>query len=310
MKKNSYWLTMQAGEESTFLRDTSMREQYQMDKDALPVRYYDKHFYFVDWHWHEEVEFTVIQCDRLICEIGNERLILKRGDCVLINSQVMHQYAPVHESENESLWDSLLFDPKLIADVDSPVYRDFIEPIIRSGRQYLILDQKASWQRKVVEYLKKAQELCIKSPPEVDLYLKFYLTGLWIQLAEHKDLFPAYENTSPKQRRMERLRMMMRYIWEHYQEPITLADIARVVHVSERTAERCFKDEIQISPLVYLQNYRLSCARRMLLTEEDSILDIALNCGFESSSYFDRLFKRTYHMTPRQFRQEQAEGNA
>ncbi len=306
MRRNHYWLTLESGEESSFLRDPYMKEQYQMDEGVLPVRYYDKHFYFVDWHWHEEVEFTVIQCDELICEIGSERLTLKRGDCLLINSQVMHRYAPTDSAQDDSLWDSLLFDPKLIFDVDSTVYQQFIEPILRSSRQYLVFDRTVSWQNELVELLKKAQTFCISNPPEVDLYLKHTLTGLWILLVEHRDLFPSYENASPKQQRMKRLRGMMRYIWEHYPEPITLADIAREVHVSERTAERCFKNEIQVSPLIYLLNYRLACARRMLLSEEDSILNIALSCGFENISYFDRVFKRTYHMTPNQFRKSNA----
>ncbi len=303
MRKNNYWLTTETGEECTPLVNTTMREHYEAEEGVLPVRYSDKHYYQVDWHWHEEVEFSVVQCEELICEIGNERLVLHRGDCVMINSQVMHQYTPAVEQEKGNLWNSLLFDPKLIAEVDSSVYQEFIEPIIRSSRQYLILDQNVQWQKEIRKRLKEVQDVCVENPPAVDLYLKHLLAGLWILLAEHKELFPACENTSPKQRSRERLRIMMRYIWDHYQEAITLADIARSVHVSERTAERCFKEEIQISPLVFLQNHRLRCARRMLLSEKSSILEIALSCGFESSSYFDRIFKRTYHMTPSQFRQ-------
>ncbi|MDO4616425.1 MAG: AraC family transcriptional regulator [Lachnospiraceae bacterium] len=306
MNKNNYWVTLQDMKETDFfVKDASMKEQFRFKEGILPVRYYDQHLYYVDWHWHEEVEFTQIVCDQMICEIGSEQLTLRKGDCLLINSQVLHQYVQVDtEQEGISDWTSLLFDPQLIADADSLAYRQYIEPIIRSSRQYLLLDPSVPWQKAVIEYFQKAEQLCVSNPPVVDLYLKQALTGLWIQLAEHMDLFPAYENRSPKQRKQERLRIMMRYIWEHYQEPITLTDIAREVHVSERTAERCFKDEIQVSPLIYLQNYRLRCARRMLLTDESSsILDIALNCGFESSSYFDRIFKRAYQITPRQFRQ-------
>ncbi len=308
MERNNYRIALKEGSESEFfVRDASMKEQYQFKEGILPVRYYDQHLYTVDWHWHEEIEVTEILSDQLLCEIGSERLRLKKGDCVLINSQVLHQYLQEEEKERQEGswtgdWVSLLFDPQLIADVDSRVYREFIEPIVRSSRQYLVLDPSVPWQKSVIDCFKEAEKYCIENPPAVDLYLKHSLTGLWIQLAEHIELFPAYENRSPKQRRQERLRIMMRYIWEHYQEPITLTDIAREVHVSERTAERCFKDEIQVSPLLYLQNYRLRCARRMLLTEEASILDIALSCGFESSSYFDRIFKRAYQMTPRQFR--------
>lgn len=279
-----------------------MREQYESEEGVLPVRYYDKHFYFVDWHWHDEVEFTEIQCDQLICEIGNEQVVVNRGDCIMINSKVLHRYLPVDESGKESLWDSLLFSPEVIADMDSAIHRNFIAPIIQSSRSYLVFDQTIPWQKEAVDHLKEAEKYCIDCPPAVDLYLKRALTALWIQLAEHKELFPEYQNGNSKQRQQERLRMMIRYIWEHYQESLTLADIAGVVHVSERTAERCFKEEIQVTPLIYLQNYRLRCAKRLLQSSTDNILEIALACGFESSSYFDRVFKNTYGMTPRQYR--------
>ncbi len=309
MKQNNYWVMLREGDaEEYFERDASMKEQFQFHEDTLPVRYYDKHKFYIDWHWHEEVEITEILTEELVCEIGTERLTLKKGDCVLINSQVLHQYIPPKQ-EQEETWASLLFEPSVIAEVDSAVYREFVEPITRSSCQYLVLDPAVPWQREIISFYKEAEALCRQCPPTVDLRLKQTLISLWIRLAEHMEQFPAYESRSPRQRRQERLRIMMRYIWEHYQEPITLTDIANEVHVSDRTAERCFKDEIQISPLLYLQNYRLRCARRMLLTQEDSILEIALQCGFESSSYFDRLFKRTYSITPRQFRQTQSRKN-
>ncbi|MCQ2510055.1 MAG: AraC family transcriptional regulator [Lachnospiraceae bacterium] len=308
MRKNKYVLSAYDGGKNPIMRDASMKEQYQSEKDILPVRYYDKTVYFVEWHWHEEVEFTIIQCDGLLCEIGTERILLKRGDCVLINSRVLHKYAPADGSEAENqkqyVWDSLLFDPRVIAELDSPVYRTLIEPIMHSGCQYLVLDPKVDWQALMIQRLDEAVRCCVENPPAVDLRLKYALTGLWIPLAEHMDLFRGDGKQSPRQNRQERLRMMMRYIWEHYDEPVTLAEIAKEAHVSERTAERCFKEEIQTTPLLYLQNYRLRCARRLLLSTTDSILEIALACGFESSAYFDRIFKRVYHITPRQFRNE------
>lgn len=306
MRKNYYLLTAQQGEKSPFLRDDSMKEQYESEEGVLPVRLYDKAFHFVDWHWHEEVEFTIIQCDGLLCEIGTERILLNRGDCVLINSRVLHKYAAADgnedENNNQYVWDSLLFDPRVIAELDSPVYRTMIEPIMHSSRQYLVLDPNIDWQQVMIRRLDEAVRCCVENPPVVDLHLKYALTGLWIPLAEHMELFRGDGRRSPRQNRQERLRMMMRYIWEHYEEPITLAEIAKEAHVSERTAERCFKEEIQTTPLLYLQNYRLRCARRLLLSTTDSILEIALACGFESSAYFDRIFKRVYHITPRQFR--------
>lgn len=302
MRRSDYWLTLENGEESTFLTDASMREQYHQKEGTLPVRYYDKHYYFVDWHWHDEIEMTIIQCKELRCDIGKDQITLKRGDCVLINSRVMHRYAPVENTSQESLWDSLLFDPKMIAPIDSVTYRELIAPILDSSREYLVMDRNIPWQREVANKTRETTHYIMGNSPAINLQLRSAITALWIPLAEHMDFFPASEKSAPVNGRQERLRIMMHYIWEHYNEPITLADIVGSAHVSQRTAERCFQEQIQTTPLLYLQNYRLRQARQMLLATQDSILEVALACGFESSSYFDRIFKRAYNETPRQYR--------
>lgn len=54
----------------------------------------------------------------------------------------------------------------------------------------------------------------------------------------------------------------------------------------------------------YLRDYRLTIASRLLTTSDSSILDIAAESGFENLSYFNRVFKQKYSMTPRQFRKK------
>ncbi|MEJ8733799.1 MULTISPECIES: helix-turn-helix transcriptional regulator [Mediterraneibacter] len=56
------------------------------------------------------------------------------------------------------------------------------------------------------------------------------------------------------------------------------------------------------SPIESLNHYRLNQAKRLLETTEDSVTNIAFSVGFDNCSYFNRLFKRTFHMTPGELR--------
>lgn len=52
----------------------------------------------------------------------------------------------------------------------------------------------------------------------------------------------------------------------------------------------------------YLNDYRLTMASRMLVASEASVLSIAQEVGIDNMSYFNRVFKRKFGMTPRDFR--------
>ena len=101
-----------------------------------------------------------------------------------------------------------------------------------------------------------------------------------------------------------RLEQMLQYMEDHYREKLTLADIAASASISKSEAMRCFKEGLQVSPMACLNEYRLSRARDLLLETNDPVTEIALSAGFESCSYFDRLFLRKYGVTPRALRRD------
>ena len=97
---------------------------------------------------------------------------------------------------------------------------------------------------------------------------------------------------------------MMSYIHEHYQEKISLEDIARSAAVGRRECLRCFQSLIRKSPFEYLLDYRVEMAQRLLRTSQLSILDIALQTGFSNEAYFCKVFKRICGKTPNTYRKE------
>ncbi len=88
----------------------------------------------------------------------------------------------------------------------------------------------------------------------------------------------------------------------HFSEPLSLADLGRRANLHPTTANRAFRDVLGISVMEYLTRYRLARAMQRLAETEDSILEIALDCGFGSSSRFYDIFKQRTGTTPRQFR--------
>jgi len=69
-------------------------------------------------------------------------------------------------------------------------------------------------------------------------------------------------------------------------------------------ALRCFKNGVRTAPFVYLNRYRLHIAKDLLTDTMRPVTDIAETVGFESISYFDRMFKRAFGMTPKEMRRK------
>jgi len=80
--------------------------------------------------------------------------------------------------------------------------------------------------------------------------------------------------------------------------------ISQAAFMSKTECYRLFKQYLGLTPMEYVLNQRLQHASMLLLDSNDSIVNIALNCGFNSSSYFSKKFKNHYHQTPKEFRQQ------
>ena len=93
-----------------------------------------------------------------------------------------------------------------------------------------------------------------------------------------------------------------RYIDTHYQENITLDQLAEVCHVSKYHLAHAFTEEYGISPINYLISKRISEAEHLLKTTDFSLSLISNTTGFSSSSYFAQIFRKQKGMSPTEYR--------
>ena len=81
----------------------------------------------------------------------------------------------------------------------------------------------------------------------------------------------------------------------------TLKDLSAIYHKNEKYMGRLFKTEMHISFHEYCLLLKLKKAESLLLGTTDKILDIALECGFDNISYFNKAFKKRYGMSPSEY---------
>lgn len=94
----------------------------------------------------------------------------------------------------------------------------------------------------------------------------------------------------------------MDYIELHYMEPLKVEDLAGFCHISEAHLRRLFSFYLKMSPLEYINLFRIQMACGYLKTTDEQVADIAYKCGFPTLSTFNRNFKRIQGSSPNSWR--------
>ncbi|WP_225822639.1 GlxA family transcriptional regulator [Streptomyces naphthomycinicus] len=92
------------------------------------------------------------------------------------------------------------------------------------------------------------------------------------------------------------------FVAERIAGPLTIADLARHAHVSERQLTRIFKTELGMTPAAYVEAARVEVARNRLETTDDTLERVASGCGFGTIDTLIRAFRRKLDTTPTEYR--------
>ena len=111
-----------------------------------------------------------------------------------------------------------------------------------------------------------------------------------------------YNSPISKQPINKNLSDVINYISENYSYDISIDDISISCKISKSWIYRLFKDDLNTTPMRFISNIRVLHACDILLTTDANITEIAMKCGFSSTSYFGRIFKQVTGQTPSTFR--------
>ncbi|MGN0494231.1 MAG: helix-turn-helix domain-containing protein [Acutalibacteraceae bacterium] len=105
------------------------------------------------------------------------------------------------------------------------------------------------------------------------------------------------------------IKRTIEFVNEYYMQDIHLSQIADACHINEKYLGRIFKQKTGLSFRQYLTEQRFKQVEKRLKSGEESITEIALSCGFEEITYFNHLFKRTYGISPSEYREQNKASN-
>lgn len=257
----------------------------------------------IPWHWHTDFELSFVSSGQVEYRTMSKNYVLSPGDVVFINSSVIHAVTPI-EPRDEVHHYSHFFDNYFISGGEGNIFdAKYVLPL-QTNEDVDMLIFRADDERFEFFHtlIKKNMELMKEKPLYYEFELRENVSKLWqIILGSLEDNSTEFNISKLTNKR---LKITITFIQKHYREKISLEDIADKAHISVRECNRMFNKYLKVSPISFLNSIRIQKATSMLLDENKSIVQIALENGYTSSSHFGKKFKEYHGMTPNEYRKK------
>ncbi len=247
-------------------------------------------------HWHSDLEFILVIDGRMEYFVNDQIVPLERGQGIFVNAKRLH-YGFSSDMEDCSFLVAAVHPSLLGAEIGAgKAY--FEEKFGAAAEDCLLLTDETQWQREALSTIERLYgEMHGMQNP---LRLLSLAAELCSFAGEHIAPATAHKNDG----QWITMWKMTGFVHRHYDEKLSLENIAAAGAICRSSACALFKKYIGLSPNAYLVRYRVQKAREMLRDTNRSVFEIGLACGFQSASYFSRSFRQETGLAPQAYRRQ------
>ncbi|MGT2811893.1 AraC family transcriptional regulator [Streptococcus minor] len=288
------------------LTDQFFQHQIDYDNHLMPLKYYHTHVQNgipdVLFHWHNEFEINYVYEGSARYHIDYHYFDSQTGDIILIRPNAMHSIHPIQDLEHVT--DSLVYHLDFLgtSNLDQtsmlylqPLQHDILKTVLR-------IQPHQEGYSAIKEVLFTIFDIIKRQEPYYELLLKSQLFQFLHLLYQHDYIIK--KNTDNLYRKNEKLRGLIDHIHHHYQENLTIEEMADYMGYSKTHFMSVFKQQTGTSCMEFVIQVRLREACSLLTSSLKTVLEISNQVGFNNLSNFNRQFKRYYHMTPSRYRKQ------
>lgn len=271
-------------------------EKIEFEKN-MPGRAFVRSVEYYPYHWHDALEIIQVLKGRVYITLGNKELQLKENDLAVINMDELHRF------NNPSQDNEILF-----IQIDSAHYRRLLEDdsfiflYCCSAYHEVKTPQKYEKLRQYIARLIWA--LADNSPEERRICTEKILKEMLPYLTYNFDFLRwGYGTVAFDEKQVERLKHIAKLV-SNTQVKLGLKDLAAETNISLQHLSNNIKEKFGKTFLELLYYSKCEQAAKMLLSTQQRVVDIALECGFSDPKYLIKHFKKNFEHTPSEFRKK------
>jgi AraC-like DNA-binding protein/mannose-6-phosphate isomerase-like protein (cupin superfamily) len=245
-------------------------------------------------HWHDQFQLLYFEQGEALIHCNSHPYEVKPGDLVIINSNEIH-YGETRCQHLVYYIVKVDLNFLLSSHVDF-CQTKYISPLlqgqIRFQNHITQDDQLAEQVQQIVKEYTHQDTGC-------ELAIKARIYQILVLLLRHYQQERFHKNMHERQpKNLHQLRTVLEYVDQHYNETISLSQLASLSNMSSQHFCRIFKSITGKRPVDYINYLRINKAVTLLSKSDFNISEIAMAVGIDDSNYFSRLFKKYQKTSP------------
>lgn len=254
-------------------------------------------------HTHHELEISCVPSGSGRYHINDQVYDIRQGDVFILPNTDCHGLVL---EENEKLnnvvihFDSAFIWNSLASDLDY----NFLLVFFEKGRNFSHrLDRNNPATRRIFGLMTEIVQEFREHRDCYELLVKIKLQTIFTEIIRNYDYIDREKARKPLQKEdVAQLNQVMRYIDEHLDGEIRLAQLAAIAHVSPAYFSTLFKRYNGLPPVEYVVHKRIQRAIELIRTTNMNLTDVAMSCGFNNSTNFYKAFRKVTGRTPVSYR--------
>lgn len=247
------------------------------------------------WHYHPEYELTLVLNGRGRRLVGDSHENFEIGDLVLIGPGLPHTWVSNGSHKGQLAAVVIQFSANFIERFTELDELSVINKLLAQTRQGLTF--KGEKPAIVIEHMKLLPE---KSGVEKIISLLYILQEL--AKLKHTALASSFYQPLKGKENENRINKVCQYVQKHTAEPLTIHKAAALIHLSPGAFCKFFKRITGKTFSDYVNEVRIANVCNQLMATDKQVAEIAYSNGFETLTYFNRVFLRKKKMRPGSYR--------
>ncbi|WP_040330459.1 helix-turn-helix domain-containing protein [Clostridium ihumii] len=273
-----------------------MRVEYISYMDKLPIDISLVNVKEYPIHWHKSLEILFVLKGKINVTIESDTYEVEEKEIEIINSEEAHRIFCDNDEDNEVL----------IFHIDLKFFEQFYEDM-ENIFFYVNSSDEGAQNEENYEVIRRYLSIVIcelvQKQDDYDEIIEDTLIELLYHLINNFHyLMYEKEEIKDNDEQLQRYHRIAKYIYNNYNNKISLQDIAQKEFLSTHYLSHEIKNTMGLSFKDFVNLVRVEESIKLLLDTDMTISDISEEVGFSHSRYYNKHFKKHYNLTPKQYR--------